>query len=205
MIKKDVVYGDETAISDDIHNQLNQNQEQEAETVDSIDDIFANADRIMCEQNQSLNFTPKRPKKRKHSVLKTVLGGILILVLLLVGSVFAVIQFAKQEYPRLKETFLIHVEEFQEQLHDIDDSQLNVDEYYLKRALLLFTVEEIDLMIQNVEEIDEFPAIILRLDKDSLELIPPEKREAYQRLMEEYHEALEAQADGDDSDVEPVS
>ena len=192
-IKRDVVYKDDIVHNErdvDRPNEIDHDDNEESSVVESVDDIFADADRIMFEQSKSLSFTPKQPKKRRRPILKLLICMLLVIVLILTGSVFAIVKFAKEEYQSFKETFLIQVGEFQEQLNELDDSQLSVDEYYLKRALLLFTADEIGLILQDAEQIDGFPMVLLKLDESNLDLIPVEKREAYQALMEEYYAAI---------------
>lgn len=174
MIKKDIVYANESKENKELTNK-------------EIDDIFANADAQMDNMEKASIYTPK--KKKKHS-LKSMLikTGIAIIVSFIVLIGFIVYVFSKQ-LPVIKQGVLEQTMKIREDFLKSDDSKLTIDEYYQKQALLLITPEELS---RELEEVDSISMLWQAINNDgniNLDLIPEDKKDEYERLQKEYEEA----------------
>jgi hypothetical protein len=94
----------------------------------------------------------------------------------------------KRMIQEAKDIISIQFENSREELMSMDDSELTVDEYYQKQLLLLLTPETIQEGIDNVP-VTEIIAAVLKGKNIDLDLVPEDKKEEYERIMEEYEKA----------------
>ena len=190
MIKKDIAYSNSYIEPKREKFQENCNENHHM----SVDDIFADADRMIYEQNQSLlNQNPKK-KKRKRPLLRLLLTMCFVLLLIVGVFVGAGIYSIKTVYPQVKAEFITQMESIQNQLTSMDDSLLTTDQYYQKQILMLFSMEDIEGVINNIEDIQNFAVLFDDDTTNDLSFVPQEKIEEYQQIIEEYQQAKQEEA-----------
>lgn len=211
MIKKDIVFRTDdtqsTQAKDKEKSSIRQpkiveNTPELETTNESIDDIFSQADKSI-EAKKAKTLHKKKPKqekkvKKKKKGLKRGLIEFFaisaVITLLFCGVfAFAVVETRKmvqEQFPEIKASFLAGIEDVQKEVASWEDGKLSVDEYYQKQLLLLFTIEEIDGMVDDVTDLQNFSAL---LTQDGFKFfdIPEEKVAEYNRLVEEYKKAKE--------------
>jgi hypothetical protein len=181
MIKKDIVYSSPTTYK----NLKDEKQNEER----SIDDIFMAADKAMAAQNNDIVFKSK--KKKKHPLLRVVLVTLFGLIVFVVGLCFFILHSIKSTYPSVKANFLTQIECARDQLIAIDDTDLTIDQYYQKKILLLFSPEDFENAINNMEDLHNISKIFKVNEDCDLTLVPKDKVDEYQKLMEEYKQAID--------------
>jgi hypothetical protein len=187
MIQKDIVHGAQS--------ETNNFQPTPANSEPSVDDIFAAADKKIDQQNRSMLATTKTKNKRRHAILRFVLSSVIILIII-IGAIVGIVSYKlKQAYPSMKSNLLSQIESIQTELRETDDSTLTVDQYYQKRLLLLFSVDEIDAAINNLWDMNNFINVLENPDVDDDSFIPQNKLQEYEQLVEEYHKAKQAEAE----------
>ena len=229
MIKKDIVFR-----TDDTQSKSAEEKEKSSslqprvveenpapQTLDEdVDAIFSQADAsIEAKKDKSLYKKPKQKDKKAKKKKKSFKRGlaeffaISAVVTLLFGGIFAFAivearKMVQEQFPEIKASFLAGIENVQKEVLSWEDSKLSVDEYYQKQLLLLFTVDEIDGMIDDVTDLQNFSAI---LTQDGFKFfdIPEEKVDEYNRLMEEYEKAKAEEAlkqtEAEQQETEPDS
>lgn len=178
MIKKDVI--NETSIE----------EQKSIEQKDNVDDIFAEADRVIAAQNKKTTLAFKEKPKKPHRVRKFIISFLLITIAAIVILGLFVVDSMKAYFPTMKMNFLTQMTDVQAQLKDLDDSELTIEQYYQKRILLLFTAEDIDNAIDSLTDIDSFTKLLELNEKHDMSLLPPDKVEEYNKLIEEYEQAM---------------
>ena len=203
MIKKDIVYREDDTQSKKIDSEQTQevnSKESSDETIKtSVDKIFEAADSSMQAKRgkkfQKADVLSKKSRKkrpfRKLLLEFFIVGGIL-LVLFCGLLAYSIIEFqdrVNEQFPEIKSSFLANIEKIQEELLEWDDENLSVDDYYQKKLLLLFTIEEIDDMIGEPQDIQNFATKIFTEEGFKFFDIPEDKVDEYNKLVEEYQEA----------------
>lgn len=192
MIQKDIVYN---AKSNKINNDLTFDKD-----VDSVDSIFANADRLIDEHKQKMKTYTKKKTHKRHPILKTILQIIFWIAVVVGAIIWLMIESFKTAYPQIKDSILNEIDEIQAELSQVDDSELSIDEYYQKQMLLLITSDDVDAMLSDFEDIEQIIAIIQNNGEINVELLPEDKREKYQQLVEEYEKAKANAQNSEDDD-----
>ena len=203
MIKKDIVYREDDTQSTKIDSEPipKSESEESSETAvkTNVDKIFDAADSSMeatrGKKLQHRQTETKRKKKKKpfrKFLLEFFIVGSILTILFCGLLAFSIIEFQDRvnaQFPEMKSSFLANVEKIQKELLEWDDEDLSVDDYYQKKLLLLFTIEEIDEMIGEPQDIQNFATKIFTEDGFKFFDIPEDKLEAYNQLVEEYQEA----------------
>lgn len=185
MIKKDVVF-------DGANEQKEEIVENFVSPSSEVDAIFAMADKKMIDQKSKLLKQKDKKKRKKHPILRFVITSILILVVCFGLFIYSFVGHVKESYPAMKQDFLQQVELLQSNLKKVDDSTLTLEEYYQKKMWLLFTTDEIEDAIENVEDLRNLQKLFDMNGSVDLTLFPEEKMEEYEKLLKEYELAASA-------------
>ena len=229
MIKKDIVFrtddtqsksAEEKEKSSSLQPRVVEENPAPQTLHEDVDAIFSQADAsIEAKKDKSLYKKPKQKDKKAKKKKKSFKRGlaeffaISAVVTLLFGGIFAFAivearKMVQEQLPEIKASFLAGIENVQKEVLSWEDSKLSVDEYYQKQLLLLFTVDEIDGMIDDVTDLQNFSAILTQ-DGFKFFEIPEEKVDEYNRLMEEYEKAKAEEAlkqtEAEQQETEPDS
>jgi len=178
VIKRDVVY-------------IPAEQEQTQESSISIDDIFAEADAEMKRQRDALSASPPVKKRRRYSIRNMLLTMAALSVIVIGCIIFVTISEINKLYPQMKDSLLYQVQSMQQQLLSIDDTTLTESEYYQKQLLLLFSADEIEAAIEDIEDVENFAKLFGNGEALPQDIIPKEKIEEYQALIDAYQNAID--------------
>ena len=185
MIKKDVVLKFESDLICDVETKESNKSNNE------IDAIFESADTKMSEQNKP--FVTKTKKRKPMRLLRIIITFFVVLILIIFATYKIFSYYMETAFPEIKESFLSSVEIQLEGLKEIDDSTLTVEQYYQKELLLLITVEDLENVINEFSDITKFKNILEdnKGELDSFDLIPEDKVDRYNEIIEEYERASE--------------
>jgi hypothetical protein len=178
-------------------------QDTLSQPINEIDAIFSQADNEMMQKKKSLEVNTQKKKHRKHPILRTVFSFIAIALIVACFLGWLTVKQIKEAYPQIKADLLTKVEEKQEELRAIDDNTLTKKDYYQKQILLLFTVEDLENTINDIEDIRNFSKLFHSDGKIDISLVPEDKVDEYYRLMDEYKKAVQESESSAESTTQP--
>lgn len=162
------------------------------EHADEVDKIFADADRTMEIDNNSLLRPKEKKKKKKHKALRILLLSLLIIVLFIAGSIGMFLYTAHQSFPMLKSNLIYGLQDAQIQLLEIEDSTLSPIDLCGKKIILLISVNKIDQNIQDIFDLFEFTNDMNKGLKIDDTFVEEQDKEEFNRLLQEYKALEEA-------------
>ena len=178
MIKKDIVY-------------LDKNIDPKKEASDQeIDNIFSNADMEM--ENLEKKYLVK---KKDRNILKSLKRTLIIVgIAIVVGFIIlgiSLVYAVKSQLPKIKSSIVEQVAEARNELIKKEDEELTLEEYYQKQVFLLITPEDMASVLDEFTSKDMLKTLFTSEGTIDIDLIPEDKRDEYNKLMEEYEKAKE--------------
>lgn len=178
-MKKDIVYQNESVEKDEGPKM-------------SVDEIFANADAQMVSMDNASSVF-KKTKKKMGIIKKTIITTLILAVICIIVFVVFLIKSVDSVLPNAKEMVLSQITETRNELLEMDDSELSVDEYYQKQIFLLLDMDLVEEKVNSLTSLQTLTGMISGNGFASLDLIPEEKEDEYQKLLKEYEEAKQAE------------
>jgi hypothetical protein len=163
-----------------------------------VNDIFAAADAQMSDYNKSCyKSKKKRKQRRKFRILLLVL---VILAAIVSGVIFGGIKIQneiRQSYEEIKFSFLYQYALLQEEYKKMDDNLLTPTQCYEKQLVLLLDPKEMEQAINSIEDMDTISNLFSAQPDPGCDtsLLPADKVDEYNRLIEEYRKAYLAESE----------
>ena len=194
MIKKDINLNHISPAEPVVHNN---------HSASSVDDIFAAADAKM--QSQTIGPRLPQTQRRENSLLKA-LKGFLVFAAVTMIAICGLITYAMTNmFPTIRDNLVSQFQAARDELMALDDSTLTTEEYYQKQLLLLITEDDITSAVQDMMTIEGIVEIFTNDGTVMIDVIPEDKRDEYNRLMEEYQQAMESEKQqNEESTSEPT-
>lgn len=165
----------------------------------SVDSIFELADQKMLEQSKKQKIVFKDKKKRKHTIVKYVIGFFsMSLALILCFSIY-IINIIRKEFPNIKTDFLQQYSSAQEKAEERAEDSLTVKEYYEKQIILLLPSEKLEERITSTKDMLKIKNI-LTFNNSLLNrsILTEEEMKTYKEIYAEYDKYIR---DGGDPDA----
>ena len=187
------------------NDQRNRSYESEEVQKATIDDIFAQADLDIQNQQEQLehgnfkrrNFA-KKAKRRLTGLLVTSL--ILIFIILVIAGAVTV----KVGIEQMRLAAYNALIDARNSVLAIDEEDMTVDEYYAKEFMNIITEEDIRIMVENATSLGEIYNLMQGENLSANKYLSPEKIAAVESLFEEYSKVKEESLSQlDTSEVEP--
>jgi hypothetical protein len=169
-----------------------QNYSTSATTEDSVDSIFREADLVMDKQSGGRRLRACSEKRRCNPFS----GGLTSFLIILAGVIFVLCSlgnyFINEMYPSMVDSVVTQFHDAREHLVSIDDEDLTLEEYYQKQILLLVTDEDVVNAFDDALTLETFVAILIGGEDVVLDLVPADKIDEYNEIIEEYRQVVEA-------------
>ena len=174
------------------NDQRNRSYESEEVQKATIDDIFAQADLDIQNQQEQLehgnfkrrNFV-KKTKRRLTGLFVTSL--ILIFIILVIAGAVTVKVGIEQMRLAAYNTLI----DARNSVLAIDEEDMTVDEYYAKEFMNIITEEDIRIMVENATSLGEIYNLMQGENLSANKYLSPEKIAAVESLFEEYSKVKE--------------
>jgi hypothetical protein len=162
------------------------------ETQRAVDDIFKEADQTMATTKaKKIKSGPRLGKNKTNPLIKSLKEIFIVMIVFVVASCGFGVYALFKVVPDTKAQLVGQIQAARNELLLMDESDLTIDEYYQRKILLLITDDDVAAAVDETISLETIFKIASGKMELGIDIVPEEKRAEYEKIMEEYQQALE--------------
>jgi hypothetical protein len=162
------------------------------ETQRAVDDIFKEADQTMATTKaKKIKSGPRLGKNKTNPLIKSLKEIFIVMIVFVVAICGFGVYALFKVVPDTKAQLVGQIQAARNELLLMDESDLTIDEYYQRKILLLITDDDVAAAVDETISLETIFKIASGKMELGIDIIPEEKRDEYEKIMEEYQQALE--------------
>lgn len=188
-----------------LHDNRNMRPDLLNNTVEDVDDIFANADAEMAKQRQKQLFSPKKKSFNWRKRLKqiTIVVSILALIFIIFAGIFAAKIAHRTAVSEVKTQVLYEVAKMKNNIAAKDESELTKEDLFMLEVFEILSEEDIANIIETATSVEEIIYFLQNANIDISKYLTADQKLQLEDAMTRYAEGLGTQIEEFEQSIEP--